>query len=137
VFVARLARLVGFALVLAGFASVLLFSLGSLLPAEEASEMLGLLPAIPSQWLSTVEAWLRIAEAWLRAHKILWSPQAGLVFALPGLLVMTLGAAIAKRQMPVLHANRARKDDARRRVPLYRGATVRREPTLGPDIGSD
>lgn len=126
VHVARMARLFGIVLVLAGFAPVLLFSLGVLLPAEEAPAVLDLLPAIPSDWLST-------AEAWLRAHKIRWSPQAGLVFALPGILVMGLGAAIAKSQAPVLHANRARNEDARRRVPQYRGVTERQEPTLGPD----
>jgi len=122
----RAARLLGIALVLAGFLPVLLFSLGSLLPVAEASEMLDLLPALPSVWLNT-------AEAWLRAHRILWAPQAGLVFAVPGVLVMRLGAAIAKRQAPALDAMHARKQDARRRVPLYR-QTERVEPTLGPEM---
>lgn len=44
----------------------------------------------------------------------------GLVSAMPGILVMVLGAAIAKRQMPGLDAIHARREDARRRVSLYR-----------------
>ncbi|HXU42771.1 MAG TPA: hypothetical protein VN675_10635 [Burkholderiales bacterium] len=122
----RAARLLGIALVLAGFLPVLLFSLGSLLPVAEASEVLDLLPALPPVWLST-------AEVWLRAHRILWAPQAGLAFAVPGVLVMMLGAGIAQRQAPALHAMHARKEDARRRVPLYR-QMERVEPTLGPEI---
>lgn len=128
----RAVRFLAIVLVLAGFLPVLLFTLGSLLPVAEASDMLGLLPSLPSDWLST-------AETWLRAHRILWSPQGGLVFALPGILVMVLGAAIANSQTPALHAMRARREDARRRVPLYRGETERErlEPTLGPDIRTD
>lgn len=122
----RAGRLLGIALVLAGFLPVLLFTLGSLLPVAEASDLLAVLPAIPSDWLST-------AEIWLRAHRIPWAPQGGLVFALPGILVMALGAALAKRQMPALHAMHARKEDARRRVPLYR-QMERVEPTLGPEM---
>jgi len=122
----RAARLLGIALMLAGFLPVLIFTLGSLLPGAEASEMLALLPSLPSDWLST-------AEAWLRAHRIAWAPQAGLVFALPGILVMMLGAIIAKRQSPALQAMHARKEDARRRVPLYR-EMERVEPTLGPEM---
>jgi uncharacterized membrane protein YfcA len=118
----RAARLLGIVLVLAGFLPALLFALGSLLPVAEASDMLGLLPSLPSDWLST-------AEAWLRAHRIRWSPQAGLVFAVPGILVMVLGAAIVRRQRPVFEAMDARRQDALRRVRQYQPAE-RIEPTL-------
>ncbi|MEA3191760.1 MAG: hypothetical protein QOD26_93 [Betaproteobacteria bacterium] len=127
---AKATEVLGIVLVLTGFIPVVLFALGSLIPAAEASAMLGLLPTLPSGWLST-------AETWLRAHKILWAPQAGLVFAIPGVLVMVLGAAIAKRQVPVRDAIHARHEDARRRVRLYRGETERLEPTLGPSISTD
>ena len=118
----RAARLLGIVLVLAGFLPVLLFTLGSLLPVAEASDMLGLLPSLPSDWLST-------AETWLRTHRIRWSPQAGLVFALPGILVMALGAVIVRRQRPVFEAMDARRQDALRRVRQYQPAE-RIEPTL-------
>lgn len=121
---AKAAEVLGIVLVLAGFIPVVLFVLGSLIPAAEASAMLGFLPTLPPDWLST-------AEGWLRRHRILWAPQAGLLFALPGIVVMMLGAAIAKRQMPALEAINARREDARRRVPLYRD-TERLEPTFGP-----
>lgn len=127
---ARAAEVLGIMLVLAGFIPVVLFALGSLMPAAEASTMLGFLPTLPSDWLST-------AETWLRAHRIRWMPPAGLVAALPGVLVMVLGAAIAKRQVPVLDAIHARQEDARRRLRLYRGEAERVEPTLGPYTSTD
>lgn len=127
---AKAAEVLGIVLVLAGFIPVVLFALGSLMPAAEASAMLGFLPTLPPDWLSA-------AETWLRAHRIPWMPPAGLVVALPGVLVMRLGAAIAKRQTPVLDAIHARREDARRRVRLYRGETERLEPTLGPYTSTD
>ena len=117
---ARLAWLFGILLVLAGFVPVLAFALGSLLPGAEASAMLGYFPDLP---------WLGSAQTWLDARRIKWAPSAGLVFALSGMAVMALGAAIAQRQRPLLEAMRARKEDARRRRRQY-GPAERIEPTL-------
>lgn len=112
---ARAAEVFGIMLVLAGFLPALVFALGSLVPAAEASAMLGLFPEIP----------------WLDARKIRWAPHAGVAFAIAGLALMLLGAAIARRQQPIFDAMQARREDARRRAHLY-GATERVEPTLGP-----
>jgi len=112
---AKAAEVLGIMLVLTGFIPVALFALGSLIPAAEASAMLGLFPEIP----------------WLDAHKIRWAPHAGVAFALAGIAVMLVGSAIARRQQPVFDALRARAAEARRRARLY-GNAERVEPTLGP-----
>ena len=123
---AAAAQVLGIVLLLAGLVPVVLFVLTTLLPSADATAVLGLLPEVPGDWLSA-------AERWLRAHKVIWAPQAGLLYALPGLGVMLLGAAIARRQAPVLDAMQARRADARRRVQQYRGGGPERiEPTLGP-----
>lgn len=114
-------RLLGIALVIAGFVPVLAFAIGSLIPSAEASAMLGFFPDLP--WLSGIDAFLNA--------RIRWSPPAGLVYALPSLCVMLLGVMIAKAQRPALEADSARKADARRRAHLY-GSYERIEPTLGP-----
>jgi hypothetical protein len=111
---ARLAQMLGVMLVFAGFVPVLAFSLGILVPAAEASAMLALFPQIP----------------WVDGAKFWWAPHAGVAFALAGLAVMLLGAAILRRQRPLFDAVRARKQDARRRAHLY-GGMERLEPTLG------
>jgi len=113
-------RLLGIALVIAGFAPVLAFAVGSLIPSAEASAMLGLFPDLP--WLAGIDAFLNA--------RVRWSPPSGLLYALPSLCVMLLGAVIAKAQRPALEADRARKADARRRAHLY-GSYERIEPTLG------
>ena len=119
---ARLAWLFGIVIVLAGFVPVLLFALGSLLPGAEASSMLGFFPDLP---------WLDTAGTWLHSRRIKWAPSPGLLFALSGLGAMYLGAFIASAQRPRFDAMRARRQDARRRAPLY-GGGERIEPTLGP-----
>ncbi|HUQ25700.1 MAG TPA: hypothetical protein VM140_08525 [Burkholderiales bacterium] len=112
---AKAAEVLGIVLVLAGFIPVVLFALGSLIPAAEASAMLGLFPDIP----------------WLDARKVRWAPHAGVAFAFAGIIVMLLGSALVRRQRPVFEAMQARTADARRRAHLY-GAPERIEPTLGP-----
>jgi hypothetical protein len=118
--IARLAWLFGVALVLAGFAPVVLFAMGSLLPGAEASSILGVFPDI---------SWMAGVETWLYQRRIKWAPSTGLVFALLGLAVMFLGAFVATHQRPALDALKAHRQDARRRVRQY-GAAQRIEPTL-------
>ena len=120
---ARLAWLLGFALVLIGFAPVVLFALGSLVQGAEASSMLGVFPDLP---------WLDTAGIWLHSRRIKWSPPPGLLFSLLGLGTMYLGAFVAGSQKARLDAMRLRREDARRRAPLYGGGGARIEPTLGP-----
>jgi hypothetical protein len=107
-------------MVLAGFAPVALFSLGSLLPGAEASAVLGVFPEL---------TWLSGAESWLQVRRIRWAPSTALVFALAGLALMVLGAALCGRARPALDALSARQQDARRRRRQY-GPTERIEPTL-------
>ena len=107
------AEVLGIVVLLAGFLPVVIFALGMLVPSAEASAMLGLFPDIP----------------WLDARKVRWAPHAGVAFALAGLIVMLLGAAIVRRQRPVFDAVRARRQDAQRRVRQYEPAN-RIEPTL-------
>lgn len=120
VFRATAARVFGLVLLLAGFIPVLAFAVGTLVPAAEASAMLGFFPDM---------SWLGSVDSWLHARRIRWTPPAGLVFALPGLAVMMFGAFVARRQDPVFDALQARKRDARRRVRQYNPAD-RIEPTL-------
>jgi hypothetical protein len=110
---ATAAEVLGIILVLAGFLPVVLFSLGMLVPSAEASAMLSLFPDIP----------------WFDARKVRWAPHAGVAFALAGLAVMLLGAAIVRRQRPVFEAMHAHRQDALRRVRQY-GPADRIEPTL-------
>ena len=121
---ARAVRVFGVALALAGFVPVLLFAVGTVLPAAEASAMLGYFPNLP---------WLAGIDQWLHFRRVRWSPPIGLVYALPCLALMFFGATIAKRQDPKLAAERARRADALRRAPLY-GRMERVEPTLGAGI---
>ncbi len=116
------ARTFGLILLLAGFVPVVAFAVGTLVPAAEASAMLGFFPDM---------SWLSSAESWLHARRIRWTPSPGLIFALPGLILMYLGAAIARRQETVFDAEQARRRDAQRRVRQY-GPSERVEPTLGP-----
>lgn len=117
---AKLTWLFGILLVAAGFLPAAVFSLGALLPGTEASALLAHFPALP---------WLSGAERWLLARRIRWAPSSGLVFALFGVVLMMLGAAIAQRQRPFLQAMRAKREDARRRRRQYAPAE-RIEPTL-------
>lgn len=122
---AWVAQLSGFALALAGLLPVLVFVCRALLPAAEAS----VLPVLLGEYSP---AWASAAESWLQSRRIRFlsaSAISGLAFALPGLLVMLLGALLAGRGRATLDAHRMRKEDARRRVQHYRGERV--EPTLG------
>lgn len=59
--------------------------------------------------------------------------QAGLVIALSGLAVMMLGAAIARRALPVLAAaERDRADGLRRAAQYHDGERI--EPYIGPGL---
>jgi len=118
---AKLAWLLGIVLALAGFVPVLVFAVGTLVPAAEASAVLGFLPELP---------WRAGLDSWLHVRRVPWSPPAGLVYALPGLAIMYIGAAIARRQDSARDAASARQADARRRAHLY-GGPERIEPTLG------
>lgn len=113
------ARTFGIVLLLSGFIPVVAFAIGTLVPAAEASAMLGFFPDV---------SWLGGAETWLRSRAIRWAPSAGLVFALPGLIVMYLGAAIVRRQDIGVDTAQASRLDAQRRIRQYE----RIEPTLGP-----
>jgi hypothetical protein len=113
----KISRLFGIALVVAGVIPVLVFTLGSLLPGAEAS---AIFPDF---------SWLDGMANWLHKRRVPWTPSSGLLFALPGLAVMLLGAAIIRGQQPALDAMRQRKEDARRRMSQY-GPSERIEPTL-------
>jgi hypothetical protein len=115
---ARLAWLFGWLLVLAGFLPVLVFALGPLLPGVD----LGAFPEL---------SWVSNFGRWLNARRIRWAPSSGLLFALLGLALMYLGAAIARAQEEALEAMRFHAWDARRRKRQY-GPMQRIEPTLGP-----
>jgi hypothetical protein len=119
----KIGRLFGIALVLVGLVPVFVFTLGSLLPGAEASAMLGVFPDF--SWLSGI-------DAWLHKRRVPWAPSSGLLFALPGLAAMLLGAAIVRWQQPALDAMQARREDARRRRREY-GTDERIEPTLRID----
>jgi hypothetical protein len=113
------ARTFGIVLLLSGFLPVVAFAIGTLVPAAEASAMLGFVPDV---------SWLGGAETWLRSRAIRWAPSPGLLFALPGLIVMSLGAAVVRRQEIRVDTAQARRLDAQRRIRQYE----RIEPTLGP-----
>jgi hypothetical protein len=115
------AQVFGIVLVLIGFVPVLLFSVAALMPSADAAAVFGLLPEVPSTWVST-------SHSWLRAHLIFWAPHPGLLYALPGLALMWLGAWVVRGTQPVFDADQARRDDARRRAPLYGAERI--EPTL-------
>jgi len=108
-------------LVLIGFVPVVICSVAVLLPSADAAAVFGLLPEVPPTWVST-------AHAWLRAHRIFWAPHPGLLYALPGLALMWLGARVVRWTEPGIDAAQARWQDARRRVHLY--GMERIEPTL-------
>ena len=117
----RAVQVFGIVLVLIGYVPVLLFSVAALMPSADAAAVFGLLPEVPSTWVST-------SHGWLRAHRIAWAPHPGLLYALPGLALMWLGAWVVGRTHPVLDADQARRDDARRRLQQY--GVERIEPTL-------
>lgn len=107
---AKLARILGFALVLAGLASGVWLAVHSIHPAP-------------------LEPWAPLR----RLPSIAYLSLLALVVSLPGLAVMWLGATLALRQRDVLEANRREKQDRLRRVRQY-GRDERIEPYIGSPI---
>ncbi len=117
----RALQVFGIVLVLIGFVPVVIFSVAVLPPSADAAAVFGLLPEVPSTWVSSV-------HTWLRAHRIFWAPHPGLLYALPGLALMWAGARVVRWTKPEFDAAQARRQDARRRVHVY--GMERIEPTL-------
>lgn len=108
--------------------------------ALQGGKVAPVLPFIPHvSW-----PWLTSPDSLLPLHKLVASllgrVHVGLVFALPGLAVITLGALRARRSMSVIRAAEQRRADGLRRVNDYclderraRAFEERREPYLGTD----
>lgn len=110
---AKTVRLFGLMVMLAGFVPVLLLMAQSALP--------GALPAF---------------RDWPAMDNLSWIPRqlhAWVAIAVLGLAVMTLGAAIARRQSAVLQAAARHREDGRRRAHQY-SIDERIEPYIGPDL---
>ena len=124
VFKAKVVRLFGIALAVAGFVSVLYFT--ALVTWK------GEIPFLPEL---NPEAWLpdHQAAAWF-AERV----QIGILFAALGALIMAGGAFLAVRQTALLRAEQGRREDGLRRVRQYRGDEARQqaherlEPFIGP-----
>ena len=106
----------GFVLTLVGFVPVLAFVLRALLPAAAAAVQL---PDMHVPWAVATETWFLARKVTLVTSELV----TGLVVALPGMLLMALGAWIARRQTSALAAGKLRQQDALRRAQHYR-ATV-------------
>jgi hypothetical protein len=119
---ARIIRLLGTGLALAGFVPVLLFVGHSFLPATKQ---------LPSAWLMNLD------PLWLSVRGLQIGLNIGLIAAVLGVVAMALGAIIVRRQTAVLDAGKERQADRLRRVPLYRDDKV--EPYIGSGsaIGKD
>ena len=115
---AKIVRLFGLVVMLAGFVPVLLLIAQSALVSAGTG---GVLPEF---------------QGWPALDKVVWIPsqlQAWLVTAVAGLAVMTLGAAIARRQSLVLQAAARHREDSLRRAHQY-SIDERIEPYIGPDL---
>lgn len=89
------------------------------------------LPELPAAWLQG--PWLGSPEAQKALTGILASVHVGYLFAVPGLLLIALGAWIVLRQAAVIEAERRRREDRLRRVRVGQYAGRERvEPFLGP-----
>jgi hypothetical protein len=127
---AKAAWLLGFLVVLAGFVSVLLFigqALAGIAVLPDA------LPQVPSAWLDAGTARLPLALRHWMAHVL----PSGFGVGVLGLLAMMLGAAIARRQIPVLEAEKRGAEDRLRRVRQYAGGNAgdgRIEPYIGSPV---
>ena len=116
---AKAARLFGFGVMLAGFVPVLLFVALSILMSAGTGHVTDMFGQF---------------QGWSALEKLGPFPsplQAGLMMAVVGFAVMMLGAALARRQMPVLEAaERDRMDGLRRTSQYYDGERI--EPYIGP-----
>lgn len=117
VLTARAFWLLGIAMVLAGLLTVLLVAAHLTVPDVIAPAMKAL-PEISSPWLTGLDPGV---DPWLLL--------AGL-----GVVAIACGALTVRRQAALLDAARRHREDALRRVPLYRGAG-RMEPYIGSDTG--
>jgi hypothetical protein len=105
---ARIARVLGATLMLVGLAAIFWLLARSVSPSPVAETLIPL---------------RRIA--WLPASSI-----SALIFSLPSLALMWLGATLITRQKEVLEANRRETQDRLRRVREY-GSDGRIEPFIG------
>jgi hypothetical protein len=103
----------GLILTLIGFLPVMAFVLRALLPSAAAAVAL---PEVHVPWAVAVETWFLARKVTLVTSGLV----TGLVIALPGVVLMALGAWIAQRQKPALEAGRQRREDALRRARHYR-----------------
>ena len=117
VLTARAFWLLGIAMVLAGLLTVLLVAARLVVP-EVIAPMLSALPQVSSPWLLSLEP--RVDP--------------GLLLAGLGVAAMACGAVTVRRQSALLDAARRHREDALRRVPLYRD-TGRMEPFIGSETG--
>ena len=130
---AKAARLFGIAVMIAGFACVLVFVCQSLAGIR-------LLPDVLPQPSS---AWLDASAARLPVRLRNWMPRAlppGLALALVALATMMAGAAITRRQTLVLEELKRETEDRLRRVQQYAGDTDgdgRVEPYIGATVVID
>lgn len=105
---ARIARVLGATLMLVGLAAIFWLVARSISPSP-------------------------VADALIPLRRIAWIPASSisaLVFSLPSLAVMWLGATLIARQKEVLEANQRETQDRLRRVREY-GSDGRIEPFIG------
>ena len=107
---AKLARVLGVALMLAGLAPIVWLALNS--PQALA-----------------VEPWAPLR----RLPSLVYFSLVALTISMPGFVMMWLGATLAARQRDVLEASRRQKQDRLRRVRQY-GREERVEPYIGSPI---
>jgi hypothetical protein len=126
----KAAWLLGLAVVIAGFACVLVFVCQSLVGVALLPDVL---PTFPSAWLDASAARLPLP---LRN----WVPRTlppGFALALVALGTMMLGAALARRQIVLLEELQREKADRLRRVQQYAGevdSDGRVEPYIGATV---
>jgi len=108
---AKLARILGFALMLAGLAPIVWLAIHAVHP----------MPAEP---------WAPLR----RLPSIAYLSLVALAVSLPGFVVMWLGATLAARQRDVLDANRRQAADRQRRLREYGRSGERIEPFIGSPI---
>jgi len=124
------ARLFGLAVMIAGFGCVLVFVCQSLAGIRFLPDAL---PQFPGVWLEASAARLPLP---LRN----WVPRAlppGFALALVALATMMVGAAIARRQTPILDELKRETEDRLRRVQQYAGdidGDGRVEPYIGATV---
>jgi hypothetical protein len=88
------------------------------------------LPQLPAAWLQS--AWIGSPEAHKTLAAILSSVHFGVLVALPGLVLLALGAWLVLRQAAAIDAEKRRREDRLRRLRVgqYRGPE-RVEPFFG------